>query len=434
MIYQKFSKRQLLAATWWNRPAFRDREAIICDGAVRSGKTICMVIGFFLWAMTNFDGQTFALCGKTIASLRRNVVMHIQTWLNGTGIVVSEKRGDNKVEVTYKDRTNTFYLFGGRDESSYTLVQGITLAGVLMDEVALMPRSFVEQAVARCSVAGSKLWFNCNPEGPEHWFYKEWILKSKEKNVLHIHFTMADNYSLATEIRQRYERLYSGVFYRRYILGEWCLAEGLVYQFDKDKYVTNKFVSLDTVKRFDLTEEEVMDRYGEWYISVDYGTLNPFSAGLWWVCQGKAHRVSEFYYSGREKSVPLTDEEYYTKLEKLAGDRPIRSVVVDPSAASFIATIRQHGRFAVRKAKNDVLFGIRVTATMLKAGVLLFSPECTDAIREFGLYRWDEKGEVDRVIKEHDHAMDDIRYFCTTVLRRIPDFKYLMEGFKNEED
>ena len=422
MIYTKFSKRQLLAATWWNRPAFRDREAIICDGAVRSGKTICMVDGFFLWAMCSFDQQIFGLCGKTVESLRRNVVISLQTWLGGTGMVISEKRNENKLVVTYKDRTNTFYLFGGRDESSYTLVQGITLAGVLMDEVALMPRSFVEQACARCSVAGSKMWFNCNPHSPEHWFYKEWVLKCEEKNALHIHFTMADNMSLDPAIRARYERLYSGVFYRRYILGEWCAAEGLIYPFEKELYAANQL------------PEEIQQGLGEWYISCDYGTLNPFSAGLWWVYNGRAIRVSEYYYSGRSNSSMKTDEEYYEELEKLAGDRNIRSVVVDPSAASFIATIRRHGRFSVRKARNEVLPGIRMVAAMLKAGVITIHSECKDAIREFGLYRWEEKGEVDKPVKENDHAMDDIRYFCATILRRDVFTRKRLGGMISDEE
>lgn len=407
MIYQKLSDRQLLAATWWNRPRFRDREAIICDGAVRSGKTICMADGFMLWSMARFNGQTFAICGKTIASLRRNIVMHLPDWLSGTGLQIEEKRSENKIVVTYADRCNTYFLFGGQDESSYMLIQGITLAGVLLDEVALMPRSFVEQACARCSVAGSKLWFNCNPAGPEHWFYKEWVLKCKEKNALHLHFTMEDNLALDPAIKKRYETMYTGVFYRRYILGEWCMAEGLIYQFDKITHCATEIPA------------ELKEGYGEWYISCDYGTLNPFSAGLWWVYQSKAIRVAEYYYSGRSSFVQMTDEEYYQELEKLADDRYIRAVIVDPSAASFITTIRRHGRFSVRKAKNDVLPGIRTVATMLKAGVIKIGASCTDAIREFGLYRWEEKGEVDKPIKENDHAMDDIRYFCATVMRRI---------------
>lgn len=417
MIYQKFSKRQLLAMLWWQQPKFRDRDAIICDGSIRSGKTVCMAVGFFLWSMSAFNGQTFGICGKTIESLRRNVIMNLSDWIPGN-LRITEKRSENKLVVSDGcGRENTYYLFGGRDESSYALVQGITFAGALLDEVALMPRSFVEQVCARCSVEGSKLWFNCNPSGPMHWFHTEWVQKAKEKNALRLHFTMADNLSLAQSIRERYERMYSGVFYRRYILGEWCMAEGLVYQFDEDLHTTKE-----------LPEK------GSWYISCDYGTLNPFSAGLWCVNKGRAVRVAEYYYSGRASSAMKTDEEYYQELEKLAGGRVIQSVVVDPSAASFIACIRQHGRFSVRKAKNDVIPGIRLTASMLQAGVIKIGANCADAIREFGLYRWDEKGEVDRVVKENDHAMDDIRYFCATIMRRDGFSKSLLGGIGDEED
>ena len=400
MTYRKFSKRQLLALTWWNRPKFRDRDAIICDGSVRSGKTLCMAVGFILWSLSAFDKEKFAICGKTIESLRRNVIVNLPIWLEGLA-QVTEYRSENKVTVSVDGRSNTYYLFGGRDESSYTLIQGMTLAGVLLDEAALMPRSFVEQAMARCSVPGSKFWFNCNPSGPEHWFYKEWVCKLSEHNALHLHFTMEDNHSLDPAIRARYESMYSGVFYRRYILGEWCLAEGLVYEFDKARHVTGQ-----------------MPEGGEYYISCDYGTLNPFSAGLWCFDGEKAVRMREYYYSGREGRVLKTDEEYYTELEKLAAGLSIRHVVVDPSAASFIETIRRHGRFSVRKARNEVLPGIRLTAMLLKAGRILIHESCADAIREFGLYCWDDKGEVDRPLKVNDHAMDDIRYFCSTVLRR----------------
>lgn len=399
MIYTKFSKRQLLATTWWNRPAFRDREAIICDGAVRSGKTICMANGFILWAMSNFDQQVFGLCGRTIASLRRNVVVHLQDWLGGTGIEISEKRNENKLVVTYKDRTNSFYLFGGKDENSYTLVQGITLAGALLDEVALMPRTFVEQVCARCSVEGSKLWFNCNPGSPEHWFYKEWILKCREKNALHIHFTMADNSSLAQSIRERYERLYSGVFYRRYILGEWCAAEGLVYELNENS----------------ITDERPDG--AEYYISIDYGTLNPFSAGLWSVTGNQAVRIKEFYYDGRSSRRQLTDEEYCDEVIALAGGLEISRTIVDPSATSFITALKRRG-VRVMQANNSVLDGIRRTSTYIKNGNIRIHRSCVDAIREFGLYCWDEKSSTDRVIKENDHAMDDIRYFCNTVMAR----------------
>ena len=379
-----------------------------------------MVDGFFLWAMATFNGQSFGVCGKTVASLRRNVVMNLRNWLGGI-LDITEKLSEGRLIVSNGQHTNTFFLFGGKDESSYALIQGITLAGVLMDEVALMPRSFVEQACARCSVAGSKLWFNCNPAGPEHWFYKEWILKRETKKALRLHFTMDDNPALDPAVRERYERTYVGVFYDRYIRGAWVAAEGLIYTFDR---------KLHTVAA--LPQE--MELGGSWYISVDYGTLNPFSAGLWCVYNGSAIRVAEYYYSGRDEKRSLTDEEYYAELNKLAGDRLIQCVVVDPSAASFIATIRRHGRFAVRKAKNDVMFGIRLTATMLKAGIIRIGENCKDAIREFGLYRWDEKGEVDRPIKENDHAMDDIRYFCSTVMWRVPGMRQLLKGHGIKDD
>lgn len=402
MQYRRLSNRQKLAMLWWNTEKFKDRDGIICDGSIRSGKTVSMTVGFVLWAMCTFSGQTFAICGKTIESLRRNIIVHMNDWIP-KDIQITERRADNKLLISDGcGNENTFYMFGGRDESSYTLVQGITLAGALLDEVALMPRSFVEQVMGRCSVDGSKMWFNCNPEGPEHWFYKEWVMQAKKKNMVHIHFTMADNFSLTERIRSRYEAMFSGVFYRRYVLGEWCVAEGLVYDFFGDDQLTD-----------DETE------HGEYYISIDYGTLNPFSAGLWCWDGKSATRINEYYYSGRDENRQKTDEEYYHDLEALVGDLPIRQVVIDPSAASFIACIRRHGRFKVRQAKNDVLPGIVATARLLKSGKMKIHRRCKDAIREFSLYRWDEKQSTDKPIKENDHAMDEIRYFGYTILERL---------------
>ena len=387
----------MIAMSWWNRPSLQSFEGIICDGAIRSGKTVCMTNGFFLWSMSAFDNQVFALCGKTIGALRRNLVIHLEQWLGGI-FTLTEYRAENKLVVTDgAGRSNTYYLFGGQDEGAARLIQGITLAGVLLDEAALMPRSFVEQACARCSEPGSKLWFNCNPEGPEHWFYKDWICKAADKGLLHLHFTMEDNPGLDPGIRRRYETLYQGVFYRRFILGQWCVAEGLVYDFDPARHVA------------------AAPAGGRWFISVDYGTRNPFSAGLWCVAGGKAYRVREFYHDGRLKAV-MTDEQYHQALVELAGDAPVELVVIDPSASSLIATIRSHGKFRVRKAKNDVLPGIRLVQQYLQTGTLQFNEGCKDTIREFSLYRWEEG---DRPRKEFDHAMDDVRYFCATVLKRL---------------
>ena len=376
---------------------FTHYDALICDGAIRSGKTSIMTVSFIDWAMRTFSGQRLGLCGKTVDSCVKNLVSpYLNTgWAKGR-YALKWKRSDKVLEVRAGAVVNYFEVFGGRDESSFMLIQGRTLAGVLLDEVALMPRSFVEQALARCSVSGSRLWFNCNPGPPSHWFYTEWIQKAAEHNALHLHFDLEDNPGLTPDVIARYESMYTGVFYRRYILGEWCLAEGLVYDFGEQN----------------ITDDAPED--GEWYISVDYGTMNPFSAGLWCLRGERAVRVSEYYYSGRTQFVPKTDEEYCDAVVQLAGNRQIKRVIVDPSAASFIAALRKRG-FTVIQANNDVMDGIRRTAVYLRNGNIKINRACGSSIAEFGLYRWDEKASEDKVIKENDHAMDDIRTrFCGT--------------------
>lgn len=388
-----FSRKQMRVMTWWQRG---DREAIICDGAVRSGKTFAMGLSFFLWAEGRFQGRQFGLCGKTIGSLRRNLLAELIPCLRRMGMTVRERRSENLLIVRYGGRENRFLLFGGRDESSAALIQGSTLAGILMDEAALMPRSFVEQAIARCSVPGSRLWFNCNPEGPQHWFYQEWILKAKERKTLRLRFTMADNPSLTPRIRARYERAYSGVFYRRFVLGEWTAAQGLVYDFfDRER---------DAV-------EVPEGPFDQWRISVDYGTSNPASFGLWGRQEGVWYRTEEYYYDSHKAGRQRTDAEYADDLERLAGGRRIARVIVDPSAASFIEVLRRRG-FRVIRADNAVADGIRVTADLLRAGKIRICRGCEDCLREMALYCWDERGGRDAPRKEHDHAMDEMRYFA----------------------
>lgn len=376
-------------------------DALICDGAVRSGKTSIMMWAFVRWAMENFSGQRFGICGKTVDSASKNIVIpFLSMSLAKEKYTMRWRRSDKILEVSRGAVKNYFEVFGGKDESSFTLIQGRTLAGVLLDEVVLMPQSFVEQSLTRCSVDGAKYWFSCNPGSPQHWFYLDWIKRHKERNALYLHFEMTDNPGLSEKTLQRYQGVFSGVFYDRYVRGLWVLAEGLIY----DKFGEDNIV------------DEIPEK-GEYYISCDYGTLNPFSAGLWCWDGKTATRMREYYYSGRENRSNKTDEEYYTELEKLAGDLSIKSVIVDPSAASFIEVIRRHGRFKVKKAVNDVIPGILTTARMLQDGTVKIHRCCKDAIREFGLYRWDESKPVDTPVKENDHAMDDIRYFCQTILR-----------------
>lgn len=400
--FKPFSRKQLEALTWWCKGSENnDKNGIICDGAVRSGKTLCMSLSFISWAFYAFGDTSFALCGKTITSLRRNVVTPLIPILLSLGFEVEEKISKNHLIIRRAGVENRFYLFGGRDEGSASLIQGMTLGGVLLDEVALMPRSFVEQALARCSIEGSRFWFNCNPEHPYHWFYNEWIKKAEQKNMLYLHFTMEDNPSLSYEIKDRYKKLYTGAFYERFIEGKWVVADGLVYpMFNSERHI------------------KTADSFDEYYLSCDYGTVNPFSLGLWGHSGDAWYRIDEYYHSSRDKGVQLTDEEYYTHLKELAGQRSITALIIDPSAASFIEVVRRHGEYKIIKADNDVLTGINRVCQALKDDEIFISPRCTDAIREFSIYRWDNDIRRDAPKKENDHAMDDIRYFVQTVLGR----------------
>lgn len=447
--FQPFSRKQKQVLTWWllDSPV-KDYDGIIADGAIRSGKTVCMSLSFVFWAMTSFNGQNFAMCGKTIGSFRRNVLFWLKLMLRSRGYHVADHRADNLVEISRGQTTNYFYIFGGKDERSQDLIQGITLAGLFCDEVALMPESFVNQATGRCSVTGSKYYFNCNPDGPYHWFKVNWIDKAigylgkvkvakiREesektgkvldlKKLLYVHFTMDDNLSLSEEIKARYRSMYTGVFYKRYIMGHWAMTEGIIYDmFDPDKH------TVDTAALAAAYKARTGYSFwtGERYVSCDYGTQNPTAFLLWekgadkkWYCR------REYYYSGREKGRQKTDAEFSRDLRAWLGGLEIRAVILDPAAASFKAQLEKDG-FKVKKAKNDVLDGIRFVATLLNQGSVFIDKSCENLIKEFASYIWDakaaEKGE-DKPVKDHDHALDAFRYFCMTIIRMRPGIRIL---------
>ena len=407
--FQPFSTKQRKVLNWWCASSpVKDKDGIIADGAIRSGKTVSMSLSYVIWAMTSFSSQNFGMCGKTIGSFRRNVLFWLKLMLRSRGYRVTDHRADNLVIVTRGEVENYFYIFGGKDERSQDLIQGITLAGCFFDEVALMPESFVNQATGRCSVEGSKFWFNCNPDGPYHWFKIKWVDLIKDKNLLYLHFTMGDNNSLSEKIKERYRSMYSGVFYQRYILGLWAMAEGIIYDmFSVEKHV---FDILDVFKSLLATGR---------YVSVDYGTQNAMVYLLWnrgidgiWYC------TREYYYSGRDKQKQKTDAQYADDMKKWLDGTAIKAIVVDPSAASFIAELRSRG-YVVIKAKNEVEDGIRVVGKMLNQGKIRFSKSCIETIKEFSSYIWDEKAVVrgeDKPVKQYDHGMDAVRYFVYTVL------------------
>jgi len=375
---------------------------VICDGAVRSGKTMCMFLGFAHWMLCCFDGDAFAVCGRSVNAVRRNIIAPFTPLLRCIGFTCRENVSEARMDITRWGKTNRLYFFGGNNSESAAIIQGMTLAGVLFDEVALMPRGFVEQAIARCSLEGAKLWFNCNPEHPQHWFHREWVQKARSKNALYLHFTMEDNPSLSEAVKARYRSLYAGAFYRRFILGEWCAAEGLVYpMFSREKHV---FAGLPGE----------FERYA---VSCDYGTVNPSSFGLWGCSGDTWTRLREYYWDSRQRGQQRTDEEHYRALKNLVGGLTLDFVACDPSAASFMECIRRHGKYVAIPAKNDVLMGIRQVADALLAGKLKFHESCEDCIREFGLYCWEEGAGRDIPRKENDHAMDDVRYFVVTAMQ-----------------
>lgn len=418
--FQKFSRKQRQIFTWWlpNSPV-REAGGIIADGAIRSGKTVSMSLSYTMWSMANYDGQNFIMAGKTISSFKRNVLQNLKLMLTSRGYHwIYHISGDfpNMLEVSRNGRTNYFYIFGGKDEGSQDLVQGITAAGAFFDEVALMPESFVNQATARCSVEGATWWFNCNPAGPMHWFKLEWIDKRIKKRLLYLHFTMDDNLSLSEKVKEKYRAMYAGVFYLRYIKGLWAVAEGLIYTM-----LTDDNLYTDQERPVALKNTAVKA------ITVDYGTTNPcVFLEVWddgqtiWIDQ--EYRWDSRSEEARRSANPQrTDAQYADDMTEFMGMEPQDQcmVVVDPSAASFITELRSRGLY-VKPANNEVADGIRVVGSLLaKRNIRINKDNCKGLISEMQSYVWDDKaaerGE-EKPVKQKDHGPDALRYYCYTVL------------------
>lgn len=425
-----FSKKQLQLLTWWtdNSP-YKDFDVVIADGSIRSGKTVSMGLSFVLWAMNDFNGQNFAICGKTIHSARRNVVQPLKQMLSSRGYRIEDIRNENLLVIARmdgdKEVINYFYIFGGKDESSQDLIQGMTLAGIFCDEVALMPQSFVNQATGRCSVLGSKMWFSCNPGNPNHYFKKEWIDKAVVKRILYLHFTMNDNPSLSPAIKARYEKMYAGVFRKRFILGLWVTADGLVYSmFNEEQHVQELNIGFDRI-----------------FVAGDFGIYNATTFGVYGYSKRLRHYhlIESYYHSGREAEQQLTEadiqsnttfsnvlqkttKEYANDLVKMIRGYDIDYIILDPSASAMIVELQKHP-YIVRKqipiipARNDVNLGISFHAELLTENRFTLDPSNTHDIDEYYAYSWDNKASergVDQVVKEFDHCMDRNRYACLT--------------------
>ncbi len=372
------------------------RRINILHGSVRSGKTWISLVLWCVWIRNMPSDGFYLMTAKTLSTLKRNCLDLLEELAgkNNFKYSISKKEG-----VLYGRR---IYFEGVSDTEAESKIRGMTLQGAYCDEITLYTEEFFGMLLSRLSQPGARLFGTTNPDNPNHWFKQKYIDRRDELDFLLMEFLIDDNTFLDKKYVEELKKEYTGVFYRRFILGEWCSAEGLVYpMFDKN---------LHTVE--DIPPPEGV---AEYYISVDYGTLNPCSMGLWRLDDRCAVRIRESYYSGRKSKKLLTDEEYYSRLQELAKGYNITCVIIDPSAASFIEAIRRHGEFNVRQANNNVLNGIRITGSLLQSGKLLVHKSCADTIREFGTYCWDENSPQDTVVKDFDHAMDDIRYFCTTV-------------------
>jgi PBSX family phage terminase large subunit len=406
--FRPFSAQQKRLLTWWMpQSPYRDHDMVIAEGSIRSGKTIAMIDGFLSWALSTFENEDFILAGRSMGALKRNVLNPMFRILRAKGINYHYVRSgpDTRIEIG----TNTFYCFGANNEASQDTLQGLTAAGGLGDEVALFPWSFVEQMIARCSVEGSKLWFNCNPEAPLHKVKVELIDKAEEKRILCLHFVLDDNLTLSEQVKAKYRRLFSGLWYKRYVLGLWVLAEGVIYD----------MFDATTGGRHVVTK---LPKMRDWFVGIDYGTTNPFVALLLGVGEdNRLYVAREWRWDSKEKHRQLTDAEYSKKLRQWLTKLNTefsqvidpRRVIVDPSAASFVTQLHRDGWKGVRKANNAVADGIRETSTLFGADLLMIHESCSGTIEELQGYVWDakaqERGE-DEPVKQKDHGPDNLRY------------------------
>ncbi len=399
-VFQPFSHKQLMVLTWWlpDSPCSQ-KNGIICDGAIRSGKTTVMSLSFVMWAMETYNGQNFAMCGKTIQSLQRNVIVQLKQMLLSLGYQVSEHRSEHRMTIRRGETENEFYLFGGKDESSQDLIQGITLAGVFFDEVALMPESFVNQATARCSVTGSKFWFNCNPEGPDHYFKTEWIDQLEIRDMLRIHFEMYDNPSLAQEVIQRYEKQYKGVFYDRFIRGLWVLASGIIFRYfaeDDSPYLYDDSELFDKNDRLKVSFSKIV-------MGIDFGGNGSKTT----LClTGYLNGYHDFRVL-EEDGLPLSEDidakaicDKFVAFYRMAIDKYGRVDWVFPDSAS--PTMINSLRSAAREAglpyrniagcrKNEVSERPRTVDLLFNTGRMKINKRCVQLRKGIASLRWDEE-------------------------------------------
>lgn len=395
-----------------------DARLNIAHGSVRSSKTVNCSVRWLSYLVTGPKGDLF-MVGKTIATLQRNVLNDIRDIVGESNFHwVNKQQG----ELLLFGRR--IYCIGANNEDAETKIRGATIAGAYCDEANLYPEGFFAQLMARMSIEGSCCFCNCNPDSPYHWFYTGYIMNDKIENKKVWHFTMDDNLSLSAEYKKSLAQMYHGVFKRRYIDGEWCVAEGMIYDmFSVEKCV--KVVPMVTFRNADrvrltLKPGQDVDPIVCFIVSCDYGTSSVMSWSLLAVLKsGHIHKRAEYYYNAVDARAQKTDSEFVQEFKKWLAQYPevadvggVYITYVDPSASSWKAELTAAG-FMVYNADNDVINGIRVVGNMLGGGMYSIHPSCVNTIREYTNYSWDpvaQKMGIDKPIKMNDHACDSDRY------------------------
>lgn len=404
---QIYSEKQLMLLQDWQNGKLK--RINLLEGSVRSGKTWISLVLWAFWVATMPKNGVYIMVAKTVTSLQRNILDVLERLVGTANLSysIAQKQG-----VLFGRK---IYLEGVNDVRAESKIRGMTLQGAYCDELTLFTEDFFKMLLSRLSEPGAKLIATTNPDSPYHWAKTDFIDRKAELDMYTMQILIDDNPFLPPDYVANIKNEYSGVFFDRFILGLWVVAEGLVYpNFDPKKHV---------VKADKIPDDKYL-----YYISIDYGTSNPFSMGLWQVdpSSGRSVRIKEYYYESRKTHIQKDDNTYYSDIVTFSDGYVIQAIVIDPSAASMIATIRSRGTFNVIKADNSVIDGIRHTATAINKGMLVVDQDCEATRREFRSYSWAEKAGEDKVIKENDHAMDDIRYFVSTVLLRR--FRYELTG------
>lgn len=406
--FHPFSKRQLQLIHWW-RPAstVSGNDFVIADGSIRSGKTIACIIGFLTWSQEMFSGESFILAGKTMGALKKNVIRPMLQILEAWGWPYTYIRSGTDARIEIGD--NVYYLYGANTEASQDALQGLTAAGAYADEAALFPQSFIDQMIGRCSVDGWKVWMNCNPEGPHAYVKEEFIDKAKEKRVYRLHFMMDDNLTLSVQRKEAYKRAWSqgSVFYKRFILGLWVAAEGLIYQQFAD-HVKDYLIGKEWLEEKD-GNGRLKNEIAYAVIGVDFGgtksahsfTLTGFTKGY------KQVVVLDEYYCKKRINPKQLQDDFIDFVKRAKQNYKVYEAYCDSAEQTLIAglemaCIQAHAGIEIKNAiKGSINDRIAFYNSLIAQKRWKIMKHCTHIIAAFENACYDDKK------KNMDVRLDD---------------------------